>query len=115
MHGSRADFEVERRLDHAAALGPEVLQFQDEVLEGQTRHSGGGLYPSRVSDSRSCPSASAAARWSSRCRSAAARCRWSSWSSSTSCRFAAGGSFEAAAVAYPRAPAADTDIASASL
>src|SRR3954451_9145190 len=38
MHGAGADLEVERRLDHAAALRPEVLQAKDEVLKREARH-----------------------------------------------------------------------------
>ena len=46
MHRPRTDFEVERPVDHAAALGPEILQSQNEILEGQTRHSSD--YSSRI-------------------------------------------------------------------
>src|SRR5205823_6177925 len=38
MHGAGADFEVERRLDHASALGPETLEREDERLKGDARH-----------------------------------------------------------------------------
>src|SRR5206468_9427292 len=34
MHGARPDFEVERLLQDAAARGPELGQFEDEILKG---------------------------------------------------------------------------------
>jgi hypothetical protein len=38
VHGACADFDVERRLEHAAMFRPEVLQAEDEVLKGKARH-----------------------------------------------------------------------------
>ncbi len=34
MEGARAHFHVERLLDDAAALGPELLEGQNQPLEG---------------------------------------------------------------------------------
>src|ERR1051325_8027737 len=110
VHRAGADLEVERRLDHAAALSPEVLQPQDEVLEREARHGARIIravsrstscrswwcrssrqcrswwYPSSSCPSSSCPSSS--------CRSAEAEaawpwCRSAAAPASPSCPFAA--------------------------
>jgi hypothetical protein len=38
VHCAGADLDVDRHLDHAAPLRPEILQAQDEILERDSRH-----------------------------------------------------------------------------
>jgi hypothetical protein len=38
VHRARADFEIERCLDDAAPLRPEILELEDQGLERDPRH-----------------------------------------------------------------------------
>src|SRR5882672_3471127 len=93
MHGAGTDFHVERHLDHAAALRPEILQAQDEVLEGDPRHSRGII----------CALAFPSCRWvekagSCLCPSSA---RLSTWLLPRSCQWSSALSVSPAALPYP--------------